>query len=353
MKRRLPLMFVALIVLVAIAAAWIVHHVRNAPSGVPASRPIAAQGVQTVNGETVVAIAPEAQRAGGIDVAPLAPSTFQAERFAFATAVDLQLLFDLSNRLAAARAERDSARAHADASQAQYERARSLYQDDRNVSLKSVQDAQAAARSDWARFHASEAVQGGQEASVRQQFGESLASAAAAPSSALFRQLSSGRATVLRITLPEGGNRQAPAHITVDQPEGHAIAARKLSVSPQTDPAFQGFSYFYVAEGALAAGTRTAAHIALDGKSPTGLLIPDSAIVWYGGQRWIYVRTAPDRFTRRQVSSASATNEGVLSTGGFRAGDKVVVRGAQLLLSEEQRPQGIATQCKDPPECDD
>jgi len=40
-------------------------------------------------------------------------------------------------------------------------------------------------------------------------------------------------------------------------------------------------------------------------------------------------------------------------TSGFRAGDDVVIRGAQLLLSEELRPQGITTQCKDPPECDD
>ena len=353
MTRRLPLILAALSVMAAIAAAWIAYHVRNAPSGAPASPPIAAQGVQTVNGETVVAIAPDAQRASGIEIASLTPSTFQAGRSAFATAVDLQLLFDLANRLAAARADRDSARAHAEASQAQYERARSLYQDDRNVSLKSVQDAQAAAQSDLARFHAFETLQGGLGASLRQQFGEALASAAAAPSSDLFRQLSNGLATVLRVTLPEGGITQAPARITVDHPEGHTIAARKLSVSPQTDPAIQGVSYFYVAEGALPAGTRTAAHTALDGKSPTGLLIPDSAIVWYGGQRWSYVRTASDRFTRRLVSSALATNEGVLATGGFRAGDKVVVRGAQLLLSEEQRPQGIATQCKDPPECDD
>jgi hypothetical protein len=29
------------------------------------------------------------------------------------------------------------------------------------------------------------------------------------------------------------------------------------------------------------------------------------------------------------------------------------MRGPQLLLSQELRPQGIATACKDPPECDD
>ena len=67
----------------------------------------------------------------------------------------------------------------------------------------------------------------------------------------------------------------------------------------------------------------------------------------------MYVRTASDHFTRRLVLSASAAIEGVVVTNGFRAGDEVVIHGAQVLLSEEQRPQGVATQCKDPPECDD
>ena len=125
------------------------------------------------------------------------------------------------------------------------------------------------------------------------------------------------------------------------------------AAAAQIDPAVQGASYFYLAEHAFPVGTRTLAHMALEGRNTAGLLIPDSAIVWYGGQRWVYIRTAADRFTRRLVPAAFATDQGVIATSGFRAGDDVVMRGVQLLLSEEQRPQGIATQCKDPPECDD
>jgi multidrug efflux system membrane fusion protein len=353
MTRRLLLIFAAFTVLAAAGASWYIHHVMSDSPGAAVHSVPKEQRVQTVNGETVVVVAPDVQRASGIEVAPLKQSTVQAERTAYATVIDLQPLFELGNRLAAARADRDSASAQTEASRAQYERAQGLYKDDRNVSLKSVQEARAVAQSDQAKLHAAETAQGGLEANLRQQFGEVLANASAAPASGLFRQLSNGLASVIRVTLPVDDNLAAPAHIVVDGPNGQRLSARKLSAAPQIDPAVQGSSYFYLAERALPVGARTTGHIALEGKSATGLLIPDSALVWYGGQRWAYVRTAPDRFTRRLVPSAFSTTDGIIAASGYRAGDKVAIRGAQLLLSEEQRPQGIATQCKDPPECDD
>jgi multidrug efflux pump subunit AcrA (membrane-fusion protein) len=158
---------------------------------------------------------------------------------------------------------------------------------------------------------------------------------------------------VLLVTLPANDGASAPAHLTVDGPDGQPVSARRLSASPQGDPAVQGNPYFYAAGSALPVGTRTTAHVPLGEKSTQGLLIPASAVVWYGGQPWVYVRTASDRFTRRYVPSALAIDRGFIVTSGFRAGDDVVIRGAQLLLSEELRPQGIIPQCKDPPECDD
>lgn len=85
----------------------------------------------------------------------------------------------------------------------------------------------------------------------------------------------------------------------------------------------------------------------------SGLLIPAQAVVWYGGQTWAWVRTAPERFTRRYVPAGNEDDRGFMVTSGFHAGDQIVTQGAQLLLSEELKPQGIATACKDPPECDD
>ncbi|TAL88364.1 MAG: metal transporter [Candidimonas sp.] len=308
--------------------------------------------MQTVNGETVVLASIDEQRASHIDVAPLATSKVQPEITAYTTVVDLQPLFDLHNRAAAALSNRQSARAQADASRAQYQREYVLFRDNRNVSQKSLQNARAIMLTDQAKLQAAEAAQNVLDATLRQQFGDTLANAASASGSDFLQRLMKGRSEVLRVTLPAKDSGSAPAQISVDGLDGRLIAARKLSASPQSDPSIQGNPYFYAADSALPAGTRTTAHVPLEGKSTQGLLIPESAVVWYGGQQWAYVKTAADRFTRRYMPSALAANGGFVVTSGFHAGDEVVIHGAQLLLSEELRPQGIATQCKDPPECD-
>jgi hypothetical protein len=70
-----------------------------------------------------------------------------------------------------------------------------------------------------------------------------------------------------------------------------------------------------------------------------GAVIPGSATVWWQGKVWAYVQSAPDRFSRREVSTQIPAGDGWFVTGGFSQGDKVVVSGAQQLLSEELRPQ--------------
>lgn len=353
MNLRLFIILAVLALLATAAAGAYLGHMMGGSPAAPVHAVPETQRVQTVNGETSVAVAPDVQRTSGIDVAPLVQSNVREEIAVYATVIDLQPLFDLGVRLAAARADRDSVRAQSEASRAQFERSQLLYKDDHNVSLKSTQEARTAAQSDQARLRAAETALTIQDANFLHQFGDVLKNAAADPASDLFRRLSSGRAAVLRVTVPSGVNLSPSAEIAVDGPDGQRLATRKLSAAPQTDPAVQGVPYFYLIEHTLPTGTRTTGYMAADRKAAMGLVIPRSAIVWYGGQRWAYVRAAADHFTRRLVSPDSESAEGVITKSGFRAGDKVVIRGAQLLLSEEQRPQGIATVCKDPPECDD
>lgn len=313
----------------------------------------AAQSVQTVRGETVVVVAPDAQRASGMTVAPLAVATVQARRDAYATVIDPQPLFDLRVRLAGARADVAALSAQARSSSAQYQRSLGLYRDDRNVSLKSLQDARAAMEADDAKLQAAKATLTGLTATARAQFGEALTSAALAPESEFISRLQAGRATILRVVLPAIQDAVVPEHIAVRTPDQGSIDADKLSPSPVADPAVQGAPWFYTLNRALPVGTRTTAAVPVSPRRSAALLVPTSAVVWYGGQTWAYVRIAPDRFARRAVVSTDESDAGFAVASGFHEGDSVVTHGAQLLLSEELKPQGIATACKDPPECDD
>ncbi|WP_176317906.1 metal transporter [Burkholderia vietnamiensis] len=354
MKLRLILLSVISLAF-ASGAGWYIYQAVHDPGAsttadAPSSPPSA---VQTVNGETVVVVSPEAQRASHIEVAPLATVTSQSGISADATVIDLQPLFDLRNRLASARANVDTLTAQAVSSRTQYQGSRTLYADDRNVSLKSLQAAQSAMQGDDAKLQSARVTPAGLEGTVRQQFGDALANATAAPASKLFQRLQSGQAVVLRVTLPASFGMAPPERIVVGTTDGRWVPAQRLSASPLADPAVQGNPWLYIADAALPANLRTSARVPTSSQAVSGLMIPQRAVVWYGGQTWAYVRTAPGRFTRRYVPAGTEGDHGFMVTSGFHAGDQIVTQGAQLLLSEELKPQGIATACKDPPECDD
>ena len=354
MKYRL-LLFCAVTIALAAGACWYIYQTLYPnPSASPATAQTAPQpAVQTVNGETVVVIAPDVQRASHIAVSPLAVTTIRPSRSAYATVIDLQPLLDLRSRLAAARADLDTLTAQAGNSHVQYERSRVLFEDDRNVSQKSLQDARAAMQGDQAKLQSAAATVTGLTATMRQQFGDALTDAATAPASGLFQRLLSGRGAVLRVTLPADDSAPAPARVTINAPDGQAVPAEKLSASPLADPSVQGNPWFYAADRALPVGTRTSVDVSSADPATSMLAIPERAVIWYGGEAWVYVQTAPDRFTRRYVPAANEISQGFVVTSGIHAGDRIVTQGAQLLLSEELKPQGIATACKDPPECDD
>lgn len=354
MKLRLILLSVVSLAL-ASGAGWYIYQTfqDSSASATAAAQSAPPPAVQTVNGETVVVIGAEEQRASHIEVAPLRAVASQPDVSAYATVIDLQPLFDLHNRLASARADVGTFTAQAASSRAQYHRSHALFADDRNISQKSLQDAQSAMQADEAKLQSANATLNGLNAAMRQQFGDTLANAAATPASTLFQRLESGQAVVLRVTLPASFGMAPPARIVIDTPNGRSVPAQKLSASPLADPAVQGSPWLYVADDALPANLRTSARVPTSSQAVSGLLIPERAVVWYGGQTWAYVRTASNRFTRHFVPAGDEGDHGFTVTSGFHADDQIVTQGAQLLLSEELKPQGIATACKDPPECDD
>jgi hypothetical protein len=109
--------------------------------------------------------------------------------------------------------------------------------------------------------------------------------------------------------------------------------------SPHTDPRVQGLSFLYVASAVtprLVPGMNVLAYLPL-GPQVSGVVIPAPAIVWWQGKAWVYVQQGGDRFVRREVPTENPVHDGWFVMREFSAGDRLVARGAQALLSEEFR----------------
>jgi len=315
--------------------------------------PVAAtQSVAVVNGVTMVMLAPAIQTQSGIRSDPLSSANYRAETAAYGTVLDLQPLIDLRTRYASALADADAARAMAAASRQEYERSRLLYQDNQNVSLKIYQAAQAAYQSEQAKADATALNTQNVQAAARQQFGAMLTRWAFDAHSPDLTRLLNRQDVLLRVTLPLDDAMAAPAQIQISANNDRRLPAYLVSPSPQSDPAVQGSAFIYRAAAPLAAGTNIAAYLPTSQQITHGTLIPAGAIVWYGGQPWAYKQIDAAHFGRYPVAQQFPMQGGFFVTQGFKPGERVVVSGAQLLLSEELRPQaGSTSACKDP-ECD-
>jgi hypothetical protein len=73
-----------------------------------------------------------------------------------------------------------------------------------------------------------------------------------------------------------------------------------------------------------------------------GFLVPQSAVIWLQGKAWLYLRRDTDTFVRREIAADVPAPDSGYIVRGLPPDAKIVVRGAQMLLSEEFRAQVTA-----------
>lgn len=294
-------------------------------------------------GFATVRVSEQGQRASGIATREVEEATARASAEVYGTVVNVQPLLDLRARYVAAISEARALRAAAVNTEAEYHRVKKLFDQDRNVSERSVQTAQAQWSADQARAAGADQAIAAVHASIRVAWGEALARWATNPESEAFESLAQQREVLVQLVFPFDMQAQAGkaalsiAPAAIDAP-GRPV--RYVSPAPQGDSTLPGATYFYVASAeGLRAGMRVAARFHLAGKPQDGVIIPAAAVVWHGGKAWAYVREDDDTFVRKEVSTDHEVPGGWFNAANFEPGDDVVVSGAQLLLSEELKFQ--------------
>jgi len=148
-----------------------------------------------------------------------------------------------------------------------------------------------------------------------------------------------------RIEVP-AGQRVPPdvasARIVPAGFEDQPVHATRAAFAPAADAQTQGQAFYFrlaASRFGLRPGQALTAYLNLPGVPRKGVIIPRAALVRFGGKAYAYVQTSPDEFVRKEVPLDDPLAEGYFSSVHFVPGDKVVVAGGQILLSEEFKSQ--------------
>ena len=295
--------------------------------------------VSIKDGVVVLTLSAADQQNAGIGTIhpPTAPA--QSTIVGYGTVLDAAALTELSNRYLDAESGVQTAEAKLAVSRAAFERAKVLHRDRQNISTAQLQDAEESFAVDREALAAARARLATVAATARQDWGNVIG-AAVIDHAPLIADLIDRRGYLVKVTLPSGTVTAPPESASVVMSGGPGTQLGFISPATSTDPRFQGVSYFYKApaESGLLPGSHV--EVALTIKAAGGgLLVPEGAIVWLQGKAWIYLRIGETSFERREIITDRPAPEGGYVVAGLPADARIVVRGAQMLLSEEFRAQ--------------
>ena len=334
LRRNILVGLIAVVILIGVGF-WIrskpFHHAN------PADSP---QAAATRAG--TVAISPDQATASGIEVQALPLTRFQPQTSAYASVLDPGPLLQVRGQLRSAQAQADAARAQAAASEREYRRLAQLNSQDRTVSDKVTEAAHAAWEADRARLQSAQATLRAAGDAARSRWGDVLTGWARAVLSPQLDALNSGQNALLSVALPQSGATGSPPptiRIGLPGTGGGEITARLVSPSPLADPVIQSPTYFYQSpRGGLRTGMRIDAMLPA-GPALEGVAIPNAAVVWYANRPWVYVQSDDTHFVRHEIAVDTPMPGGGFVAHGWHGSERVAVKGAALLFSQECQPK--------------
>jgi hypothetical protein len=278
------------------------------------------------NGETVVTFDAATQKLMGLETAALQPAQLAPELKAYGRVLDVAPLTGLVSDLMATRAA-------SGASQAELARLKALAAQN-NASERSFQAAEAAAARDQSQAESA-------RLRLLSTWGRAIAERSDLPE--LMQSLSSLASALVQLDLPAGqavSSLPTRARLLTLADESKAVPAELVGRAPNVDPQLQGKGFLFLLKTnsvQLAPGAAVSGFLEFPGESQSGVELPRNAMVRVNGATWVYLQTGDQSFERREVKLDSPLSQGWFVREGLKPGDKVVIVGAQELLSEEKK----------------
>ena len=267
----------------------------------------------------------------------------------------------LTTQLTGVRSEADAAAAATQAAREAYERARVLNADNKNIADRVVEEAKARLDAEQARLTSARTTVQNLEKSLRvagpaasrlmADVDGTVVEVMARPGESVEAGLPLLRISrldklVARVDLPVGQNLPSgvmSAQIVAVGHEQEPVSADRISANPVVDPKSPGESYlFRLREGrfGLRPGLAVTTYFTRPGARRQGFTIPIAAVVRLSGKTYVFVQSV-DGFVRKEVKVESPVAAGYFVAGRLAGGDRIVVTGAQTLLSEEFKPESV------------
>ncbi|MCX6356863.1 MAG: hypothetical protein NT045_03140 [Candidatus Aureabacteria bacterium] len=293
--------------------------------------------VSVENGVSVLAMDSDTRMRSGIVVGTPVSGAHGNDRSIYGIVMDPRSLRELRDRHQKCFAELENARLILDSSQQALQRVKSAGEGDGAADRKHLLAAEDKLRLQDGSLRAAEEHLRAIGHEARARWGKGVVSWMCDHRQRLD-SLVEGRDVIIEIAAPAG--QLSPMPLT---PAGINVAGdttvplELISPVPLINPMSGSASFFYLAPASasgLVPGMTVSVHLPAGQEKP-GVFIPESAVVWSEGRAWAYLEKDKNKFSRRAVSGEPAPNGGWFASSGFEPGERVVIEGAQLLLSEE------------------
>jgi hypothetical protein len=226
-----------------------------------------------------------------------------------------------------------SARAQFEASAKELERLKILHAQNQNVSTRALEAAEATTQRD--RIAADAA-----QLRLLSTWGKAVAERKDLDS--FIPQLITRQAALVRIDVPPSENLNGePTAARVQLLSSETpMTAEFIGTATTADAQTLGRGFlFLIRTNGVPANAAVVAWLSAGGEAEKGVVVPRDAIVRHEGEAFIYVQAGDEQFERREIELEHPLEKGWF-VEGLKPGTKIVVTGAQQLLSEELKGEG-------------
>lgn len=270
--------------------------------------------------------------------------------------------YDITTKWMQAQSEVEEIKADLAAQRASYESKRRLNKDGKIIADRAIEEAEARVKADEARLDAAirtarllegalqaggdalalfplKTARAGEVVEVGAGPGEAVDSGQVVLRTADFQHL---LARVEAPQFPSTVPMPANARVSIPALNDAVLSGRVIAETPLTDSQFQGRAFLISVDTGslrLRPGMAVVADLELPAAPASGVVVPRSAVVRYGGSAWVYVEVSKDLFNRRMIPTDAPLESGWFVAAGLAPGDEIVVAGAGSLISEELRSQ--------------